>query len=387
VKLVVYSHKPCWRTGSAYVTDGGFPFQMQALSELFDQTTLVVPCEFEQPSSAATLLTGHNLLVAPLTPPFGKGLWRKAFWPAWLAVNAFTLARTVWQADAIHAPIPGDVGTFGLLAAWLLQKRLFVRHCGNWLLTRTPAEKFWKWFMERWAGGRNLMLATGGSPLPPSTRNPNIAWIFATTLTQAELHTIGRLRQPAPKNPRLVIACRQETGKGVDLVIRSLPIILNQMPEATLDVVGAGSQLSAYRELAAELGLADAIRFHGQVGHTDIIRIFQSADIFCYPTMASEGFPKVVLEALACGLPVVATPVSAIPSLLANGCGRLLTTVTPSALAQAVLDCLADDLTYSRMSALALETAQHYTLERWGEIIQQRLESLWGPLIAVRSET
>src|SRR6185369_1529040 len=136
---------------------------MQALSDLFDETTLVVPCASPLSRVGEISLEGHNLSVAPLTTPAGRGLARKLGLPFWLLRNTPAILRELMKADAVHAPIPGDVGTIGMILAFILRKPLFVRHCGNWLNPVTTAEHFWKWFMERFAGGRQVMLATGGA--------------------------------------------------------------------------------------------------------------------------------------------------------------------------------------------------------------------------------
>src|SRR5207237_6604357 len=126
-------------------------------------------------------LTGRNLTVSPLTEPSGGGAWRKLALLSWVAHNGGAIWREARRADAVHAPIPGDVGTIGMLVAFVLRKPLFVRHCGNWLKPRTVAEHFWRWCMERFAGGRNVMMATGGATEPPSSKNLEVRWIFSTS--------------------------------------------------------------------------------------------------------------------------------------------------------------------------------------------------------------
>ena len=64
LNLTVFSHKPCWSSKTSptgYATDGGFPFQMAALSELFGSTRLVVPCSSEASPEGEAALTGKNL--------------------------------------------------------------------------------------------------------------------------------------------------------------------------------------------------------------------------------------------------------------------------------------------------------------------------------------
>jgi len=383
MNLTVFSYKLCWpsvASPTGYATDGGFPFQMHALSELFDTTTLVLPCSATTTSAGGMSLSGPNLSVKPLTNPSGSGLWRKAALLFWLVRNSPVLVREISRADIVHAPIPGDIGTIGMLLALLWRKPVFVRYCGNWLVQRTTAEHFWRWFMQRFAGGRNVMLATGGAAESPSAQNPNVHWIFSTSLPEQELKACSRRRDlPASNSARLIIVCRQERGKGIETVIEALPLILQSFPDATLDVVGDGAELSNFKQLAVAHKVGGQVSFHGKVDHARVLQLLQQADLFCYPT-ASEGFPKAVLEALACGLPVVTTRVSVLPELIDTGSGLLLKEVTPAALAQAVVDCLSDAERYQSMSARALETASQYSLERWRDTIGDFLQAACGPL-------
>jgi Glycosyl transferases group 1 len=384
MRLVVFSHKVCWASESSptgYATDGGFSFQMQALSELFDATTLVVPCRVVRDTEGETALEGRAMSVVPLAEPPGTGALRKLLLPLWVMRNSRILLREVRQAGAVHAPIPGDIGTVGMLLALALRKPLFVRHCGNWFRPKTTAESLWKWTMERLAGGDRVMLATGGAVEPPSRRNIAIQWIFSSSMRQSEITSCYRIRErPSSSSLRLIIVCRQEVEKGTGLVIQSLPTIVQRFPLATLDVVGDGSALGLFRRMTADLQLADRVIFHRRVDHARVIELLKGAHLFCYPTAASEGFPKVVLEAMACGLPVVATRVSVLPQLIRRGCGRIVEQASPKAIADAVTEIVTNEDRYLQMSASAVETAQEYSLERWRDTIASMLRPVWGPM-------
>jgi glycosyltransferase involved in cell wall biosynthesis len=124
--------------------------------------------------------------------------------------------------------------------------------------------------------------------------------------------------------------------------------------------------------------LRDHVTFHGKVDHDRVLHLLRNADVFCFPT-SSEGFPKVVVEALACGLPVVTTRVSVLPELVA-GCGILLEKHSAIAIAKAVNSCLSDPKQYRVMSLKAAEKAWSYSLECWRDTIGQMLRGAWGPL-------
>lgn len=383
MRLVVVSHKPCWpspASPSGYATDGGFPLQMDAISQLFDATTLVVPCGAPGPHPGEVPLAGRGLRVAPLVPIAGSDLRRKLRLPVWLARHAWPIWREVRRADAVHAPIPGDIGTLGMFAALALRKPLFVRHCGNWTAPQTTAEKFWRWLLERIGGTRAVVLATGGAATPPSARNAHVQWIFSTSLTERELGECATPRLDGPRGPRLAIACRQEEAKGTGVVIEALPALAARFPDVHFDVVGNGSALPRFRALAEARSVADRVTFHGKLDHDGVLGVLRQADVFCFPTWSSEGFPKAVLEALACGLPVVTTDVSVLGQLVGAGGGVVIGAPTAEEVVRAVTACVESTERYRAMSEAGVRTARAYSLERWRDTIGEALTRGWGPL-------
>jgi glycosyltransferase involved in cell wall biosynthesis len=268
-----------------------------------------------------------------------------------------------------------------MLGAVLIRKALFVRHCGNWTKPRTCAEKFWRRFMETTAGGRNVMLATGGSDRPPSAKNPHVHWIFSSSLTRNELHGRECTRSfPGDRMIRLIIVARQESAKGAGTVIESLPRLARSFPHITFEIVGDGSAIPEFKRLASEIGVEDRVRFCGKLNHEGVMTRLREATLFVFPTTSSDGFPKAVLEGLAAGLPVVATRVSVLPKLLASGSGVLIDEPTPDAVAAGIEQALGDTIRYEAMSRQAIETARQYSLESWRDTIGAYLESAWGPL-------
>jgi glycosyltransferase involved in cell wall biosynthesis len=247
-------------------------------------------------------------------------------------------------------------------------------------MPRTVYERGLIRFLGRIAGGKNVILATGGGENPPSVSNPSIKWIFATSLTKEELHSIARPRTKLGKTDlRLIIVGRLEKGKGSNVLIESLVHIRSDFKVIHLDIIGDGSALPELKELAGRLGVKKHVSFHGQVSHDQVIAHLHQADLFCFPT-TSEGFPKAVLEALACGLPVITTPISVLPDLLSGGCGVILKSRAPTDIAIAVRNCVYDEKRYRYMSNTAIKTAHNYSLERWGEQIGDQLRAKWGDL-------
>ncbi len=266
----------------------------------------------------------------------------------------------------------------GMVVALLARRRLFVRHCGNWTHPRTTAERVWIRVMEMLRGDRYLMLATGGGDAVPSERSAEIEWIFSTALSRADLEGLATRRRSSSVPARLCIACRLVPEKGVDVAIQALAEVVARGSDVELVVVGGGSDRERLEALVASLGLGDRVRFTGSVGHADVLEEMRASDVFVYPTRASEGFPKVVLEALAVGLPTVSTDVSVIPRLVAGG-GRVVGS-DPAETAAAIEELLSDDEAYSAASAAAVSQASDFSTESWAEAIGARMVRRWGRL-------
>ena len=313
MQLTVFSHKVCWvcpNSPSGYATDGGFPMQMEALSELFDSTVLVIPKGKAVPTGELLPLKGKNLSVICLSVPLGKGHLRKIGTLFWLVKYWEKLWGEVLRADFIHTPIPGDIGMIAMGLSLHLKKPLLVRYCGNWFSPRSYFERLGIKIMEKKAGGKNIMLATGLSPDPPSIKNSAIQWIFSSSLkdnTLRELNHGGKTLRTDGRF-RLITVARQIKSKGTDRIIEALPGILKIFPKVNLEIVGEGEHLTEFKTLVEKLKVQEHVFFYGNLTHESVLKLLQKVDLFCFPTQ-SEGFPKVVLEALACGLPVVTTEV------------------------------------------------------------------------------
>jgi glycosyltransferase involved in cell wall biosynthesis len=119
---------------------------------------------------------------------------------------------------------------------------------------------------------------------------------------------------------------------------------------ARLVIVGDGPQDSSLRRQAADLG--DRVLFAGR--QDDVVPWLHAFDLFALPSTGHEGVPQALMQAMACGLPVVTTPVGAIPEIVVDGdTGILVRSEDPTALADSVVQVLNDSALRERLSAAA----------------------------------
>jgi glycosyltransferase involved in cell wall biosynthesis len=129
-------------------------------------------------------------------------------------------------------------------------------------------------------------------------------------------------RSRDPLRPRILSTRNFEPLYNVPALLRAFARIQALRPDATLTLVGAGSQDAALRALAAELNLRD-VTFAGRVPPSEIHRYYADADIYVQAP-SIDNMPLSVLEAFASGLPVVSTNVGGVPAMLTDGVHGLL---------------------------------------------------------------
>jgi len=119
--------------------------------------------------------------------------------------------------------------------------------------------------------------------------------------------------------------------KGLDILLHAL----SRLKTGMLYIAGEGPLRGALLRQVATLSLGERVRFLGTVGRADLVIWMNAADVLVLPSR-NEGCPNVVLEAMACGTPVVASRVGAVPDLLHADCGRTVEPRNPEALAEAL---------------------------------------------------
>lgn len=161
-------------------------------------------------------------------------------------------------------------------------------------------------------------------------------------------------------SPSIIVTRNLEPIYDNATALRAFAIIKHTFPTAKLTVAGSGPERKALEELTHGLGVADAVTFTGRVDNEGMATIYQSADIMINPSLA-DNMPISLLEALACGVPVVSTDVGGIPYLVEHGKTALLVPPqNPKAMADAVLLLLNDPAKAAQLRLAGAESVQCY---------------------------
>jgi len=154
-------------------------------------------------------------------------------------------------------------------------------------------------------------------------------------LVKAEM----RKKLGIPKDAKVVLTVRRLVYKnGVDTLIDAANLAVKKKPALVFIIAGKGPDMASVQSQIEQLGLEKNIKLTGFVADQDLSLYYNTADLFVLPSKSGEGLPLVALEAMACGLPVIATNVGGINEIMVKGFGKLVPANNPEALTDAILE-------------------------------------------------
>jgi len=177
-----------------------------------------------------------------------------------------------------------------------------------------------------------------------------------------------------PGAPIAAIVGALRGRKGHAVAMSAWPSVLERIPDAHLLIVGDGPEGPRLRELAAELGISERVRFAGT--RTDIARLIRASSVLLLPS-EHEALPTTLIEAAACGKPVIASDVDGVPEVVSDGETGLLVPVHDSAaLAAATIELLGDRSRREAMGHSARALAERrFDSRRWAHRLNDVYES------------
>jgi glycosyltransferase involved in cell wall biosynthesis len=173
--------------------------------------------------------------------------------------------------------------------------------------------------------------------------------------------------------------CRLEPQKGLSYLLLAMKIILAKFPETRLEIVGDGSLLGELQDLNKKLGISNSVFFFGKFA--EVIPFYNRMDIFVLPSLY-EGFGIVLLEAMASGVPVVATNVDGIKEVIIDGeSGILIPPKSPEAIAGAVIKIIENPQLASGLIEQGFKRARLFDIQEH----VMKIDNLYTNLLGVES--
>ena len=376
--LGILYHMPFWQTadGALWEAEGSFARYVDSLAPYFDKVILSVPV-FDQPPASGSRVRSSNVTLAPL--PYFPG--PRQFYPQ-LPSMLGRLRAWVEQCDVVHLRVPSPAAIFAFRLARRRQKPVFLLVVGDYaaLLPHLGYRGLKKTLFgayvgfEEWAlrhmTARALTFANGAALRNKHAgHGARVIETRTTTLSADDIAT--RIDTSNGAVIRLLTVSRIDPRKG----LRAMPALVASLVaagiNATSDIVGptigliGDSEASAIQSAAAAAGVGDRVHLIGPMALDRLLPLYRDYDIFVLPTRPGEGIPRVLLEAMAAGLPIVTTRVAGITSLVAHEeNGLLIDDGSQEQLLAAVRRLVETPALRQRLIQGGYATARAHTLER-----------------------
>jgi len=174
---------------------------------------------------------------------------------------------------------------------------------------------------------------------------------------------------------RLLTVALLDPKKGIPYLLEALAQLRKKRDDFVLDIVGDGPNRAEYEKLTHRLGLQDIVRFHGLKTKQEVAEFMRKADVFVLPS-EWENLPCVIIEAMASGLPIVATNVGGIPEMVDDEVGILVPSKDAVRLVEA-LDFILNNLSTFSPERIAGRARKRFSYESVGK----KLDSLYRSVV------
>ncbi len=149
--------------------------------------------------------------------------------------------------------------------------------------------------------------------------------------------------------------------KGLQYLIKSMPVVLEKFPETILHIVGDGSEKMKYKKTVKDLRIENNVVFHGKIPNDQVYEFYQKANIVLVPSVCMDQFPLVGLEALASGVPVIGSKIGGIPEWLEDGkTGFLVEPGNAESISNNLIKILSDSNLAKTMAENARKRAENW---------------------------
>jgi|ERR1035438_2814888 glycosyltransferase involved in cell wall biosynthesis len=383
-RLLIVSHVYHYRHEGAIYAYGPYTREIDIWADLFPEVRIASPLRNEVPPKDCLPFTRSNISMIPQMETGGDCFGAKLKQIALLPVLLWNLARAMRGVEAIHVRCPGNLGLLGLLLAPWFSAFVVAKYAGQWngyhgepvtvRLQRAVMRSLW------WRNG--VVTVYGEWPDQPK----HIVPFFTSMMTADQVrHSVEVARRKRLGSPvEILYSGRLTELKGVDILLRAARGLADEGVAFRLSIIGDGSELGRLKRLCADLGIQESVAFIGAVPFQEVMHWYERGHILVLPSRHSEGWPKVLAEAMCHGVVCISTDHGLIPWLLHDK-GYVFPVDDTQALVACLKEAIRTPEEYERISRAAASWGQNYSLEGLRDALQELLSRKWRMPLTVYS--
>lgn len=280
--------------------------------------------------------------------------------------------RTMKWADHIHLRCPGNVGLLGCFVQILFpSKPKTVKYAGNWdpESTNQPMSyRLQKWILSNTFFTKNCQVLVYGKW---KKQTKNIKSFFTASYSENEKSNIAD--RALNNKINFIFVGGLTSGKQPLLSVKVIEQLSKTKDNIQLDIFGDGAERESIKTYIEEHNLASVVKLHGNVDKETVKKAFQKAHFLLFVSK-SEGWPKVVAEAMFWGVLPITSKVSCVPYMIDFGNRGTLVDSTEESMLSAIQLYLEGKVDYVKQSKEAMKWSRHFTLEKFESEIAKLLD-------------
>ncbi len=386
MRLAIFSEDAVEFDGRAFWANNPLPRLYEHLQEKVGEIVLSAPAKIVKslPKGGSTITFTPRPYYRGSVAGFFKGL------PRVLLRTLRNIDECVRQADIVMIRLPSPIGFLVWKKAKKQRKPCFLYIAGD--IRKVPIEG------EKYRGPMKGCVAAAAHMFHRLTRKMargSLVFVTGSELYREFAPLAGRCVNLIPsvvseedifpredtctgKPIRLLFVGRLVPVKGLKYLFQAVKLLIDQSLPFELRIVGDGYHRGQLESLAKELGLTGHINFLGRVPFgPELFHIYRESDIFVLPSL-SEGIPKTLLEAMASGLPIVATRVGGVPDVVKDEeTGLLVEPRSPEGLARAIARFAADSSLRRKIIRNGYAFVKDHTLEKQAELMWREISAFF----------
>jgi glycosyltransferase involved in cell wall biosynthesis len=376
VNLLVISHTPHYLTAGAVAGWGPTVREIDHLARLFDRVVHVAPLHDSDPPASSLSYRSNKVSLRPVAPSGGDSAAAKLGVVANMPGYLRTMLDEMSRADVVQVRCPANISllAIALLAVLRRPRHRWAKYAGSWAHGEARP---WSYGLQRWwlQHGLHRGVVTVNGTWPGQPRH--VYSFLNPSLSQEEL--VRRdLRKALGQPYRLLFVGYLDESKGAGRALQVAAILKQRGKTFHMEFVGDGP-LRARLEAQVEVEkLRSNVSFLGWLPKPELPAHYARAHFFIFPS-ASEGWPKVLSEAMAFGAVPVAGAVSCIPQILIDtGAGTALPPLDVGAFADCIMDYIADEAKWRAASLAGMRTAERFTYDSYLENVRKMMREAWN---------
>lgn len=343
MKLTILPEGPLAFDGESYSYSKGERKYIDDLAQYFSEVTICAYALYKgdigYDASAHFCFKSPNIkiLELPLCRKAGAGILSKIL--QYINVGK-VIMRNIGDWELIYLLLPGYPSATTFLINKIFNKPYFVYIAGDWANNASPLFRrgglrkklfYWtysifdKWVEKKIVEGAFLTLTAGRTLCEKhkTCGKPIYETVPRMTLSEEDFFFRDDTCKSTPVE--LLFAGDLIPYKGLRYLIEAISMLEERRKsQIILKIVGTGVQRDELIDLVEEMGLSDRIKFLGYIsGESELLNIYRDSDIFTFPSL-TEGFPRVLYEAMSQSLPIITTDVGGIPRLMKNEWNAIL---------------------------------------------------------------